>query len=93
MAFLKALFVWVDTFPSSIYIREDLTLFPLLLASRLLDRRSQTASDAAEFDRRVRFNPIVNRIFDRVMRIDEALIRRRWSLPCGGSLLVVARRP
>lgn len=69
------------------------TLFPLLLASRLLDRRSQTASDAAEFDRRVRFNPIVNRIFDRVMRIDEALIRRRWSLPCGGSLLVVARRP
>lgn len=31
MAALRTLFEWVDTFPSSIYIREDLTLFPLLL--------------------------------------------------------------
>lgn len=31
MLALRQLFEWVDTFPSSIYIREDLTLFPLLL--------------------------------------------------------------
>jgi len=68
-------------------------LFPLLLLSRLLDRSSGTDSDAAEFDRRVRFHPLVNRIFDAIMRIDEALIKRRWSLPFGGTLLVVATKP
>lgn len=31
MPALRQLFEWVDTFPSSIYIREDLTLFPALL--------------------------------------------------------------
>ena len=33
---LRHLFEWVDTFPSSIYIREDLTLFPLLLTVHLV---------------------------------------------------------
>ena len=33
---LRHLFEWVDTFPSSIYIREDLTLFPTLLTVHLV---------------------------------------------------------
>jgi hypothetical protein len=33
---LRHLFEWVDTFPSSIYIREDLTLFPALLTVHLV---------------------------------------------------------
>ena len=68
------------------------TCFPLMLVSRLFDRGA--GSDAkAEFDRRVRFSPLVNAVLDALMRIDEWLIRRRLSLPWGGTLLVVARRP
>jgi len=37
--------------------------------------------------------PTVNAVFDAVMRLDEALIGQGWSLPFGGSLLAVARKP
>ena len=69
-------------------------LFPLMAVSRLLDRR-KAADDTAgeEFESRVRFPPLVNRVFDWLMRIDEFLILRGVSLPFGGSLLVVARKP
>ncbi len=66
--------------------------FPLMLASRLVDRRA-SSDPKADFDRRVRFSPATNAALDAVMRIDEALIRCRLSLPWGGSLLVVAQRP
>ena len=39
-------------------------LFPLLLASRLLDRVPRSVDETAEFDKRVRFSPFVNRVFD-----------------------------
>lgn len=68
------------------------TCFPLMLASRLLDRGSR-ADEKRDFDRRVRFHPLVNGLLDALMRIDEALVRLRFSLPWGGSLLVVARKP
>lgn len=68
-------------------------LFPFLLVSRLLDRGPRGADERADLDRRVRFPRWMNRLFDHVMRIDEALVRRRWSLPFGGSLFVAARRP
>jgi SAM-dependent methyltransferase len=68
------------------------TCFPLMLISRLFDRGG--GPDAkGEFDRRVRFSPLVNAVLDALMRIDEWLIRRRFSLPWGGSLLLVARKP
>ena len=68
------------------------TCFPLMLAARLLDRGA--ASDPKrDFDRRVRFSPLVNRTLDSLMRVDEALVRRRVSLPWGGTLLVAARKP
>lgn len=67
-------------------------LFPLMLISRVFDSKRKTPASAAEFNKQVRFNPLTNRFFDCVMRIDEALIARRWSLPWGGTLLVVAQK-
>lgn len=70
------------------------TLFPLMLLSRLLDRgRGAQPQEPDALDRRVRFPRWVNRVFDAVMRVDEALIGLRLSLPWGGTLLAVARRP
>ncbi len=67
-------------------------LFPLMLVSRLFDRRRNTQISAADFDKKVRFSPLINRAFDFFMRIDELMIDHRWSLPWGGTLLVVARK-
>lgn len=66
-------------------------LFPLMLLSRLLDRGGKQEQDVQAFDRRVRFPRWVNRIFDAVMRLDEAMIGWGWSLPWGGSLILIAR--
>ncbi len=67
-------------------------LFPLMFASRLFFSKSSNKPSAAEFNKQVRFNPITNRLFDWLMRIDEVMIARGWSLPFGGSLLIVARK-
>ena len=69
------------------------TLFPLMLVSRLLDRKGAAPAEGeGELERRVQFSPLVTRIFDTVMRVDEFLIRLGLSLPFGGTLLVIARK-
>lgn len=68
-------------------------LFPLMLVSRIFDRG--TVSDTnrkAELKRRVAMPHALNWLFDKIMRIDEALIMWDVALPVGGSLLVVARK-
>jgi SAM-dependent methyltransferase len=67
-------------------------LFPLMLVSRLFDRKRKMKPTAADFNKQVRFNPFVNRIFGWFMRIDEFMIACRCSLPWGGTLLVVAKK-
>lgn len=67
-------------------------LFPLMLLSRLLDRGRGQESETQALDRRVRFSGWVNAVFDAFMRLDEAMIGWRWSLPWGGSLLLLARK-
>jgi SAM-dependent methyltransferase len=68
-------------------------LFPLMLVSRIFDRGTAADSDRkAEFERRVAMPRALNWLFDKLMRIDEALIGRGVSLPVGGSLLAVARK-
>ena len=68
-------------------------LFPLMLISRIFDkRRDQTQSDEVALEKRVKFPNVLNGIFDLFMRIDEALIRLSISLPYGGTLVVVARK-
>jgi hypothetical protein len=65
--------------------------FPLMVVSRLLDRGAGS-DPKRDFDRRVRFPPLTNRVLAALTRIDEWLIGRRVSLPWGGTLLVVARK-
>jgi hypothetical protein len=68
-------------------------LFPLMLISRLFDRRGdQSPSDEQGLEKRVKMSGVLNVIFDFLMRIDEGLIRLGASLPFGGTLVVVARK-
>ena len=71
-------------------------LFPVMLFSRIFDRRlDQSQSDALNsvaLKKRVVFPKLLNWILDQLMRIDEALIRLGISLPFGGTLVVVARK-
>lgn len=69
------------------------TLFPVMYISRLLDKgRDKYQSDEAALAKRVTFSRVLNWLLDRFMRLDEALIRVGFSLPFGGTLLVVARK-
>lgn len=69
-------------------------LFPFMLISRLLDRKQSTSDEFSgiDFEKRVKLPRALNWIFNRLMYIDEYLIRWGFSLPFGGSLLVVARK-
>jgi len=69
------------------------TLFPLMMLSRLTSRRSVPVEDETKnVERLVKLSPVLNWLFDKVMYLDEYLIRLGFSLPFGGSLLVVARK-
>src|SRR5207253_1625050 len=64
-------------------------LLPLMAASRVLQRHRTAFDPASEFRTARRLTaPLAG-----AMRAEEALIRRGLSLPTGGSLLAVARRP
>ena len=67
-------------------------LFPLMAAKRLLSKRSARENTREAFAEHVQLPPTLNRIFDRVMRVDEALVRGGVSLPFGGSVVAVARK-
>ncbi len=69
-------------------------LFPLMLISRIFDKRKNQAQlDEVALEKRVKFPKALNWIFDLYMRVDEVLIRLGISLPFGGTLVVVARKP
>jgi 2-polyprenyl-3-methyl-5-hydroxy-6-metoxy-1,4-benzoquinol methylase len=69
------------------------TPFPAMFLSRTLERfQKDTAPEDQALESRVSFSTPVNMILNEVMRIDEALVDRRISLPFGGSLLAVARK-
>jgi SAM-dependent methyltransferase len=63
-------------------------LLPVMLASRL-SRRSEQADPQAEF----RIPRTLDRFFDAVASAEQRVIGLGISLPVGGSLLVVARKP
>ena len=68
-------------------------LFPFMLVSRLFDKpHDGIQADEVELEKRVKFFSALNWIFDLLMRIDEILIRFGFSLPFGGTLLVVAKK-
>lgn len=66
-------------------------LFPLMLVSRLFDKKNDVAKDD-DLEKRVVFSRMTNSILNVIMRIDEFLIRLGFSLPFGGTLVVVAKR-
>lgn len=68
------------------------TLFPLMLAARLRPRRRRLEDESTQFQNEVLLPGWLNAVFDRVMRIDEAVVRAGWSLPFGGTLVAVARK-
>lgn len=69
-------------------------LFPLMAVVRLLDRPAKNPDSIVKgkFEERVGFSRPINWMFDKLMYIDEALIRHGVSLPFGGTLLAVARK-
>ena len=67
------------------------SLFPLMLISRYLERSREVST--SNFNQQVRFNRFTNWVFGLFMRLDEIMIRLRFSLPWGGSLILVAKKP
>lgn len=69
-------------------------LFPAMVLSRFVSRaRARQADTTKEFESEVNLPGPLNTAFDLLMRVDEALIATGLSLPMGGSLLAVARKP
>lgn len=69
-------------------------LFPAMVLSRFVSRaRARQADTTKEFESEVNLPGPLNAAFDVMMRVDEALIAMGLSLPMGGSLLAVARKP
>jgi SAM-dependent methyltransferase len=62
---------------------------PLQVASRLRQQDVVTLDPAAE----MRLNPAINGVLRALCRVERTMIASGLSLPIGGSLLVVARRP
>lgn len=65
-------------------------LLPLMAAARI--KASHRGSDF-DFRDEFRIPPAVDRLCEKVLVAELALLRRGVSLPLGGSLLAVARRP
>jgi ubiquinone/menaquinone biosynthesis C-methylase UbiE len=63
-------------------------LLPAMLVSRLIQRRTEVVPQ-----REFQLSGRANRIAAGVMRVEGALIHAGASLPAGGSLMLVARRP
>jgi SAM-dependent methyltransferase len=69
------------------------SLFPLMWISRWL-KKNKKACDVTqdELNQELKLNPLINKIFEYILRIDEFLIRCGMKLPFGGSLMVVAAK-
>jgi hypothetical protein len=68
-------------------------LFPLMLISRIFESKFNPDIPVQKaLKKKATFNPIINKIFDILMRFDEILIKNNISLPFGGTLIVVARK-
>lgn len=66
-------------------------LLPMLFLARLIPVREDPAA-SVEIPIGLELPRVVDRCLETVMRLDEWAIRRAISLPCGGSLMVVARK-
>jgi len=59
-------------------------LFPFMAISRIINKQNPSS----EF----KISPILNKIFENVLKIEVSLIKKGFSLPFGGSLIIVAEK-
>lgn len=60
--------------------------FPLMVLRRKIFARQDGGSDVKAFP------AVIDRVFQSAMRVEQAIINKEWSLPYGGSALVLAKR-
>lgn len=68
-------------------------LFPVMAAARLLKRRLPQGDPYEAVLRELEIPDSLNALLEIIMRVDEALISRGFSLPFGGSIAIVGLRP
>lgn len=64
-------------------------VLPALMLSRMAKKDLTALDPVAE----LHISALANRVFRAICRIEERMIAFGWSLPVGGSLLMIARRP
>lgn len=72
------------------------SLFPAMFISRLLNSKgikNPNKNDDVKLRDEILFSPLVNKICDKFMKLDEILIKNGLNLPYGGTLVVVAKKP
>lgn len=71
------------------------TSFVSLLLPLMIISRFRKSAPGKEFDAmaELKLNPLVNRVFEKIMDMEGAAISAGISFPAGGSLLLVAKKP
>jgi hypothetical protein len=64
-------------------------LFPLMVWSRMQQKRDQEFQPWREFE----ISPRLNKILGSILNLERLLIEKGLSFPVGGSLLLIGRRP
>ena len=64
-------------------------LFPLMVWSRMQQKRDQEFQPGRELE----ISPTLNKILESILKLERLLIEKGVSFPVGGSLLLIGRRP
>jgi hypothetical protein len=64
-------------------------LFPLMVLSRMQQKRDQEFQPWRELE----ISPALNKILGSILKLERLLIEKGLSFPVGGSLLLIGRRP
>jgi len=64
-------------------------LLPLMICSRMKQKRCQNVNPWREFE----ISSVLNRTLESILSFERMMIRRGVSFPAGGSLLLIGRRP
>jgi hypothetical protein len=64
-------------------------LFPLMVWSRMQQKRDQEFQPGRELE----ISPTLNKILESILKLERLLIEKGLSFPVGGSLLLIGRRP
>jgi SAM-dependent methyltransferase len=65
-------------------------LFPLMLVSRVGSKKAARQFDSGA---ELKIGNLTNTLMETIMAVERIMIKAGWSLPFGGSLLLIARKP